>query len=90
MVSEHAPSAIEVKPKKHVTGDKMRDIVALVRGAGDYGPLHTTSLGQGQQKDEKRKRRRIIERDRRALQRHAVKTDGHVVNGIDCGAAGPK
>ena len=88
MVEQDAPRAGQRQPVEHVIGDEMRDVVALVRGAGDRRPRNAAPLGDGEREGEQRERRRIVHRGGDVAERHAVERPVHVIGGVDHGAAG--
>ena len=88
MVEQDAPRAGQRQPVEHVIGDEVRDVVALVPGAGDRGPRNAAPLGDGEREGEQRERRRIVHRGGDVAERHAVERPVHMIGGVDHGAAG--
>ena len=64
VVEQHALGARERQPEEHVVGDEVREVVALVAGAGDRAPVHPVALRGGEHEREQRERRGIVHRAR--------------------------
>ena len=88
VVHQHAPRARQREPVEHVVGDVVREVVALVRGAGDLLPVDAAPLGRDQHEGEQRERRRVVHRARDLADVDAVEAALHVVGVVDDDAAG--
>jgi hypothetical protein len=88
VVEQNPPSSGQRQPVEHVIGDEVREIVALVRGAGNRRKGYAALLGDGQHEGQQRERRWIVHRRGDVAKRHAVKRPVHMIRGVDNGAAG--
>jgi hypothetical protein len=65
VVDEDAPRAGKREAEEHVVGDEVREVVALVRRAGDRGQSTPRRFAVREHEREQRERRRVVHRARR-------------------------
>ena len=87
MVEEDAPRARKRQAIKHVVGDEMGEIIALVRGARDRCPRNPAPLRDAECEGKERERRRIVHSGGYRAERHAGQGGVHMLGRVDHGAA---
>ena len=88
VIDENPPRAGLAQPIEHVVSDKVRDVVRLVRGAGDLVERHAPAFGHAQKEGKERERRRVVHRGGNLVDGHTVERRFHVFDRVDDRAAG--